>query len=325
MLNVLITVDTEVYPLLPGWRADNLNRDIRRDVYGETSKGHFGISYQLDVLNQHGLKAVFFVESLFALAVGLEPLAEIVRRITDAGHEIQLHLHPEWLAWMDKPPVSARGRQQIREFSQDEQAELIRIGITNLQAAGACGVSAFRAGDYAANNDTLIALARNGLKWDSSYNACYQNSLSDVPQLRGITQPINVNDIAEVPVSYWRTPPVGWRHAQLTSASFSELRNALLHASDHNWQSFVIVSHSFELLKKRRHRVESPAPDKIVVERFHRLCSFLGQHKLNYRTCGFNDLEKVTSNSTDRKEPLVSSRLLTVSRIGQQILRRLRP
>ena len=160
MLNVLITVDTEVYPLLPGWRGENLRRDIQRDIYGETTKGNFGISYQLEVLNRHGIKAVFFIESLFALAVGIEPLAEMVRKITKAGHEVQLHLHPEWLSWMNKPPVPACGRQQIREFSLDEQTELIRIGIANLQAAGACGVSAFRAGDYAANNDTLIALAK---------------------------------------------------------------------------------------------------------------------------------------------------------------------
>ncbi|MGH7139748.1 MAG: hypothetical protein ACREHD_28745, partial [Pirellulales bacterium] len=78
MLNVFITVDTESWPRQPDWRETRLARDIEREVIGRTTEGDFGIAYQMRVLNRYGLKGVFFVESLFACAVGVERLREIV-------------------------------------------------------------------------------------------------------------------------------------------------------------------------------------------------------------------------------------------------------
>ena len=79
MLNVLLTVDTEVYPLFPDWRSDQLKRDIQRDIYGETPQGEFGLKYQIELLKKWNLKAVFFVEGLFANAVGLDPLRQMIQ------------------------------------------------------------------------------------------------------------------------------------------------------------------------------------------------------------------------------------------------------
>src|SRR5262245_32802828 len=103
MLNVFITVDTEVWPLRSNWRTEGLGGDIARDIYGETSEGNVGLSYQLDILAKKGLEAVFLVEPLFAEVAGPEALAKIVNAVQDRGHEVQLHLHPEWLGWMKSP------------------------------------------------------------------------------------------------------------------------------------------------------------------------------------------------------------------------------
>jgi hypothetical protein len=323
MLKVLITVDTEVYPLVPDWRADTLERDIRRDIYGKTPKGDYGLAYQLEVLHKFGLKAVFFVESLFAGAVGLAPLREMVGRIRDGGHEVQLHLHPEWLAWMGEPPVPPDGRELINQYSRDEQTQLIGLGLHHLKAAGANGASAFRAGDFAANADTLHALHQNGIRYDTSYNPCFANSFPDVEEFGGNTQPVTVSGVWEVPVSYWKTNPLGRRHAQLTNSSLGELKAALWHAERHAWHSFVVVSHSFELLKKRRQRVSNPAPDPVVVSRFVALCRFLHDHRDRFRTCGFDDLTPSPPAAPTPKPPLSSPVFRTAYRVMQQIYRRL--
>src|SRR5207248_10513853 len=141
-------------------------------------------------------------------------------------------------------------------------------GLRNLAAAGAPAVTAFRAGDYAANLDTLDALREHGIAYDTSYNPCYLCSFPGGGELRPTTQMRVVRNVCEVPVSYWRTWPIGHRHAQLTCASGAELRAALWHARRHEWDSFVIVSHSFELLKRRRRRVDDPLPDPVGVGRF---------------------------------------------------------
>src|SRR5690348_7762936 len=96
-LNVLFTVDTEVWPETADWRADNLLRDVDRDLNGKTSEGEFGTAYQAQTLASHDLKGVFFVEALYAYAVGLEFLKKTINAIAGCGHEVGLHTHPEWL------------------------------------------------------------------------------------------------------------------------------------------------------------------------------------------------------------------------------------
>lgn len=324
MLKVLITVDTEVYPLFTDWRADHLQRDIRRDLYGETRQGEYGVAYQVRTLAEHGLKGVFFVEGLFASAIGIEPLRELVGPMVAGGHEVQLHLHPEWLAWMPDPPVPHAGREMTNEFTVDEQATLVGLGARNLVAAGAPAVTAFRAGDYAANLDTLDALGRNGIAYDSSYNPCFGCSFPGEGGAFGsTTQATVVRTVCEVPVSHWRTWPVGRRHAQLTAASVAEMEAALWHARRNEWDAFVVVLHSFELLKSRRKRVADPAPDPVVVDRFLALCRFLQRHRDQFQACGFNDLGPVPGAPGREKAALSSPVARTGMRVLQQLRRRL--
>ncbi len=162
-MKVFLTVDTEVWPRHPDWLKSNLEADIERDIHGMTGAGEFGIGYQMDVLNAHGLKAVFFVESLFACAVGVEPLRKIVTAIQKSGHEAQLHVHPEWLAWLPHPLLGERRGQNLKNFSLDEQLVLLRAASANLREAGVPNIRAFRAGNYGADFNTL----RAGLLSDS--------------------------------------------------------------------------------------------------------------------------------------------------------------
>ena len=78
MTNVFFTTDVEIW--CGGWR--DLDRKFpdafRQYIYGPTPGGERGVAYQVKMLNEHNLKGTFFVEPLFALRFGLEPLTEIV-------------------------------------------------------------------------------------------------------------------------------------------------------------------------------------------------------------------------------------------------------
>jgi hypothetical protein len=324
MLNVFITVDTEFYPLWPDWASAGLSRDIDRDIYGITSRGPFGVSYQLEILAKYGLKASFFIEGLFACATGSEPMRRIVGEVQGRGQEVQLHLHPEWLQWIDKPAVQSRQRESIDEFSADEQTRLIALARENLLKAGAKNINAFRAGDFAANAQTLEALAANQIAYDTSYNACYPKSFGDVSDFADALGPRRVSQLWEFPVTWWRDSLGNRRHAQLCSCSSAELGGALLTAWAAGWHSFVIVSHSFELLKKRRKRVSKPAPDPLVVRRFDQLCNFLRQNGDKFRTCHFSGIKPDSIPSLQAARPLGSPAYRTAWRVLEQAYRRLR-
>ncbi len=323
MLDVFITIDTEFYPLWPDWRTAGLGRDIDRDLYGKTERGEFGVSYQLDVLAAHGLKATFFVEGLCASAAGDEVLRRLVGEIQSKGQEVQLHLHPEWLQWMGNPPIPSQGRELIAEFSASEQRQLIGIARENVVRAGAENIMAFRAGDYAAGANTLEALADNGIRIDTSYNACHAKSLADVSELEGAQQPVEVSRVWEFPVAVWSDGLGSHRPAQLCSCSASEMQGSLVSAWKNGWKCFVIVSHSFELLKKRRQRASRPMPDPMVVRRFTQLCEFLQANNDKFRTGHFRDVDTGLLGVAEPAKPIRSPAYRTAWRLAEQTCRRL--
>ena len=181
MLEVFFTIDVEVW--CDGW--DDLDSkfpsSFERYIYGPRRQG--GLLTHLQVLSDHGLTGVCFVEPLFAGRFGLAPLAEIVGLIQAAGHEIQLHLHTEWVDEAREPLLSVLPvdtRQYLHLFSQDEQSLLIGLGTRWLQQAGAARPIAFRAGSFGFNAQTLPALAGHGFVIDSSYNAPKVTDISAV-------------------------------------------------------------------------------------------------------------------------------------------------
>src|SRR5262245_41317486 len=322
MLNVFLTIDTEVWPLLPDWRRNGLGRDIERDIYGVTSRGAFGISYQIDVLNRYGLTGVFLVEPLFAEVAGLDKLTAVVSEIQGNGHEVQAHLHPEWLQWMEQSPFPGKSPSYLRQFSEEDQAKLLARGLALLRQCGARSLCAFRAGDYAANFDTLRALARNGLRFDTSYNPCYLGTRCGLETPEPLLQPTQMGGVHEFPISFFRDGLGRLRHAPLASCSWPELRSALLQARQQEWHAFVIVSHSFELLKPRRKNPAHPLPDRTVIRRFDRLCRFLAENRADFRTASFSAIDPDVVPVSATPNPLRCRRQDTFGRLAEQIGRR---
>ena len=315
MLNVFFTIDVEVW--CDGWQ------DIDRkfpDAFGRYIHGpggEYGLPFQLRVLSDHGLKGVCFVEPLFAGRFGQEPLSEIVSLVEDSGHEAQLHLHTEWVDEAREPmlPAQKGKRQFLRQFDATEQSRLLSIGIEWLQRAGAPRPLAFRAGSFALNRDTLTALERNQIYIDSSYNATMMGTTSGVCEGALLDQPCQIGNVLELPMTIYDDGR-GLRHVQLTACSWSELEHLLWQALKQGHQSFVILSHSSELLTPGARAV-----DRNVVRRLRRLCSFLERHSDSFRVHGFRDgglTTRITSPGPRLKSPIWRTGL----RMAEQVWRR---
>lgn len=318
MLNVLITVDTEVWPRLEGAVGRELWPEVDRDIFGKTPRGEFGVRFQTDLLNEHGLKAVYHVESLFSYAAGLEPLAQVVDAIQGAGHDVQLHLHSEWLDKADLGFLAGRSGRHIASFAEDEQEELLSRGIARLKEAGAVDVNAFRAGNFGANAGTLRALARCGVTFDTSYNVTFPGSTEAFGLDRPLLQPQRLYDVWEVPISFYEDRPGHRRHVQVNGCSWSEMQSSLMQAWRRGWETFVIVFHSFELMNRRR-----TGPDPVVMRRFRRLCRFLANNPDKFRTATFQDLVPEADGAKDGEStPLRSNLARTSWRLCEQVVRK---
>ena len=288
MTRVFLTVDVEVWPVHPGgWPHRPLHEDARceREIAGYldglTPSGRFGVPYQLEVLERHGLKATFFVDPLFSFALGIEPLARIVRMIEQAGQAVALHLHPEWLTDPRCRGLPGFRGPMISSYPVDEQLELVRAGLGRLREAGADPIPAFRAGSWGADLETLDALREAGLQVDSSLNARMSQSFPGFERRGEPQDPQLIRGIVELPVSRLDDRRVaGGRVVSFVGNSAAEIEFLLQACLRAERRSVVLVLHSNEFVKTERLWQQRPlAPRRMVVRRFERVCRLLGTER----------------------------------------------
>lgn len=314
MLYVYITIDTEYSPAYykPSARQD-YSLNYNRSVAGITADGEVGIHYQMDVMEEYGLTGVFFVDPMPALLWGTKAIADIVEPIIARGHDVQLHAHTEWLEHVENNPVGGKTGRNMADFTLDEQVILIDIARSLLVDAGASAPVAFRAGNYGANDDTLRALAKLGIAYDTSFCPGIEGSACDIRLTADYTKPLLYCGVTEVPIGSILTRGQGQRHAQLVSLSAREMVSAIRHAAQQGDEQFTLVSHSFELLSRNRRKV-----NKIVKRRFEKLCATIA------------DLHDVTTGTYRDNPPIIPAEeeamllphnpMRTVARIGEQLL-----
>lgn len=319
---VIVTIDAEIAPHTSDWRRHCGRFALDRDIYGLTTRGERGLRYQLDLLARHGLRAVVFVEALSAGVLGLDLTAEIVRLVRDGGHEVALHLHTEWLPYFPRPLLSDRFGRHLSDFSEGDQRRLIEHGLEFLTRAGADRIIALRAGNFGANLATLRAARQSGIAIDSSYSASHLRTCCGLPADPMLAQPVHLEGVLEVPVSWFRDGRARVRPAQLCACSLAELEHLLFEAWRRQWAVVTPLLHSFELVRR------GPAERPQRVTRLHehrlvRLCHFLAEHSEKFNSTTFAELDIDDIATTSGATRCVDSSLgRTLRRYAEQAVGR---
>lgn len=283
-MRVHLTFDVEIW--CNGWnRLDEaFPGAFERYVWGRSARGDYALPHNLKLLQDHGLVAVFFVEPLFSLRFGQEHLRTITGLITEAGQDVQLHLHAEWVDEIRPALIddTHRKRQHLTHYTLPEQVTLLTRGRQLIEAATGRTVTAFRAGSYAANRDSFRALAASGIGVDSSLNATRDHTGGSLGVADALRRPGRFEGVDSYPVTVFRDGLGRDRHLQVGACSFAEMRDVLERAHDQGQQDLVFVSHNFELLKPG-----SSEPDVVVARRFERLCRYLADHPQRFQVQPF--------------------------------------
>ncbi|ABC62108.1 polysaccharide deacetylase family protein [Erythrobacter litoralis] len=315
MTTVYITIDTEYSSGFcngpgPVDRAENFARSIAC----LTPEGPAGITHKLKLLNEHGQKAVFFVDPMPALQWGVAAIEDIVAPILEAGQDVQLHCHTEWLALVGAAnPLGDRTGRNIKDFTFEEQCVLLAWARDTLVAAGAPKPVAFRAGNYGANDDTLRALAAIGMRYDSSHCPALVGSGDNAIALSAQDQRTMLYEgVIEVPVGCIGALGGSLRHAQLTALTLQEMLAAIRHAKAQDMNSFTLVSHSFELINRRKLAV-----NRIVRRRFAGLLRELSQME-GVETGTYAETPPLLAGNQRPATPLPPSPIRTGMRYAEQ-------
>jgi hypothetical protein len=301
---VLVTIDTEL-SVGSHIRGLPLAENLRRSAFG--GDVGYGIDWQARRMADAGVRAVFFVDPMPVLVFGPDAVRPMVEAALVHGHEVQLHIHTEWLRWVEASPVGGRRGANIGDFSLDDQVTLLGLARDLLIRCGAPAPTAFRAGNFGANDDTLVALARLGIGIDSSFNGA-----AGPPMRIGLpaesVSPTLRHGVVELPVSLLREWPSGLRPLQLCAVSAAEMRAALDHAQATAAPLVNIVSHSFELLTRDRDRANLR-----TVQRFEAMLELLSERRDRLPTVGCADV--AVAGAAD---PVPASAPRTLWRMAEQ-------
>jgi hypothetical protein len=248
-------------------------------VIGRTATGDFGLPFLLEDLRRHDLKAVFFVESLSADAGAGDLLQDAVGLIQDAGQDVQLHAHTEWLSRERGPRLDAR--RFFTDYELDEQRTIIRHAHGLLHAAGAREICAFRAGNMRADAATVKAATDVGIGVEMSFLA------GAMPKRNGAAVECTVLPVTCLRYRVSRT----LRPAQLGAISGSELRSALLTQGAAGNECFCVLMHSFELTTLPPEG--PPRPNPVNLARWKTLCDVLSSHRDTMPTIHAHEIARI--------------------------------
>jgi len=230
-----------------------------------------------------------------------------------------LHLHPEWVDESVEPLLenTPGKRQHLRYYSRAEQEILVAAGKRLIAQSGGDECTAFRAGSFGFNRDTLAALAANGIRFDSSYNATIFGLDSGVAPAPGqvMVDTFECDGIYEYPMTVFDGGTTSLRHTQVTACSHREMEGLLWQALESGRRSFMILFHTFEMLNQAMDR-----PDDVVVSRFRKLCAFLERNRDSFNVRGFEGLSPAPV--AQQPAPLKSPVWKTAVRILEQAGRR---
>jgi len=321
MTSVFVTIDTEYSSgLFTGPGAVDRAENFARSIACITPQGPTGITHKLDLFDRHGIRAVFFVDPMPALIWGIAAIEDIVGPIIEAGQDVQLHCHTEWLelAGENNPITGTRTGQNLYDFAFEDQCEILSYARDMLIAAGAPPAIAFRAGNYGANDDTLRALGEIGIRFDSSHCPAMSGPSSNQASRISLGPedrcPVELGNVIEVPVGCIGTISGGLRHGQITALSLDEMRAAIRHAEATGCPSFTLVSHSFELINRRKLAV-----NQIVRRRFEGLCKALSQMP-GVTTGSYRDTPPLPAGSGPSPVPLPANVWRTGARYAEQLV-----
>lgn len=303
---VLLSVDTEFT-----WRTHLAGASGEENYLRSIEAAGVGIPYQLELLARHGLRACFFVDPMPALVFGIDPFRRVIDLVLEAGQEVQLHAHPAWMTADRRTPPSADLRFEFSAFPPTDQLALIEQARELLCQAGAPMPVAFRAGSFGADSATLAAVAKAGLRYDSSHNGAQMPWPCETGLPPRAVAPFAHGSLIELPMGLLDEGNGRLRHLQVGAISLSELRGALLHAEAEGNPLVTILCHSFEMATRSGLRV-----NRFVRRRFEGLCAWLEAHGDRFQTRRIDGLGDIPLGHPATPAPAHAIRRL--ARIAEQ-------
>jgi len=279
---IIITVDVE------STYFDGVSISLPEQVQAICTGGiPCGLQGMVSQLKRRDYQATFFLNVFEHKAYGVETIRNLAAWLTKSGQDVQLHTHPHW--------AYDTNRKYMYQYNLQEQTEIIREGKELLKEWTGKEITAHRAGAYGADANTLKALIKNAIYYDSSlfygHEASKINSLDLKMNVLSMFGPLY-----ELPVTIYKKngyPPIWGNNLKPMSVirkydvnwfgNQNEARQALDQAIVSNIDFIILFLHSPSFIKGRNSAGEMIA-DLEAIRTFEMVLDYIGQKGLMVTT-----------------------------------------
>lgn len=227
----IVTVDVEGHP------SKNPANDL---IYGRIGDKVLGIGRIMDIFEQFSVKGIFFVDFAAIKSWGFESIKSVCDSIAKRGFDVQIHLHPEHF-----DPQ----RLFLFQYGYEEQKKMIEFCYVHYIKISDKMPVAFRAGRYAANENTLRVLNELNFKYDFSFfykkDWCKLNKV-----FNSMNKLVKYNNIIEIPVTVFQERILDkYFKIDINSINRMEIKK-IFRSSSEKLQYCVIFLHSFSFIHR---------------------------------------------------------------------------
>jgi len=305
-IEVCITIDTE-FSVGGNFEDPALPPIAEPIVLGSVGGKEQGLGFLLDSFAEFGAHATFFVEALQTAFFGDEPMGGIARRITAAGHDVQLHLHPCWLHYETTEGPKPAQNDSCAGRTDAELCHFFEFGLAAFSRWGVPAPIAVRTGNFQVDQAVFRAAMKSGLRMSSSVALSISRPSDDRLVLFGGRH--RVGGILELPVFCYKYRIVGsdkLRPLCITACSTAEIISVLRQAHAHQLSPVVIVTHPQEYIKKTDFRYATLRRNRTNQSRLRGVLKFLKQHQNDFITTPITAISEEGEDTATIQRPLVS-------------------
>ncbi len=280
---VYITFDVEC-SMGGAWQNPSLKPVTpARAIWGEYGEQRLGLPLIVEILQQYGLAATFFVEAFTDEQGYPGEMERCCVYLLDHGQDVQLHIHPNHKHYGLHQQGQPHPRTDaIADLSAEAQRALLQEGAQRIARWTGRPPAAFRAGNMAGSEETLKQLETLGILIDSSYTFPYAGGQCRFDAQKPFNGSRWYGGVLELALSGFHQPNWPGLHPakplDLVGISFQECRNAIKLICGAGADA-VLILHSFSLFKVRDVQYAGGRLNRIVARRFRRLCRWLAREE----------------------------------------------
>ncbi|MFO1187838.1 MAG: hypothetical protein U1E87_10575 [Alphaproteobacteria bacterium] len=321
---VCITVDVE--PSVGGAFDPAKGREplLHPLVAGTINGRSEALGFLIRTLQDTGLAATFFVETLHTSYFDEGEMGGYVEGLMSQGHDPQLHVHPAWFSFRNgKAVASSRVSDHCADHPVEQLVEFLEAGKRQFERWTGRAPVAMRTGSFSTSRAAFQAMSRVGLKASSSI--CVGHSPPREPELQLPSGAHLIDGIWEYPITSFRDcGPVGrsrFRGLQVTACAQWEIRALLEDANRNGYPYVIIVTHPFEFIKKDGPRYAKLTANRINQSRFRWLCAYLAKNPDRFPVVTMSELAQRPPLKLNRHVPeLASAAIPSLLRSAQNVL-----